>query len=420
MVRKKLHLITITLLLFCSLSLFAQDKVADIPNPKDISLSNWVSNPDNILSSDAVQRVNAKLNALSDSTTCQIVVVVIQGERNTDVRELSMNLFDSWRPGLKQKNNGIIVLVCTSAKRAFIRTGYGVESVITDAFSTRVINDYMAPYFKSGQWDEGVIAGVNALSHALIKNYDSSGNMIADAGGMSLTNWLIIYLVIGLILLILCVLRMNSVVKGIDKKNRSKKINALKRTYLNTSVLTFLFTWWLLPIYRFFYKRTYNSIRREVVKCDCGAKMRLLSEQEEDKYLNQRQQLEEQLNSRDYDVWLCDKCGQINVYCYEKSSKYSRCPKCNAKAYSKTSEEIIHKTASKDILRKTYKCKSCSYTKVEEQEVDNGNSNIGAAMMGGAIIGSGGFSSSSGSYGGSMGSGFGGGLSGGGGGGGSW
>ncbi len=420
MIRKKLHLTTFILLLLLPLSIFAQSMEADIPNPKDISLSNWVSNPDNILSSKAVKTINDTINALSNSTTCQIVVVIIKGQKNTSVRDVSMDLFNRWHPGLKQKNNGIIILVCTSAKRAFIRTGYGVESVITDAFSTRVINDYMAPYFKSGKWDEGVIAGVNALSHALNKNYDSSGEKINNADSLSFMDLLIIYLTIGLVIFIVCVVRLNKVVKGIDKKNRSKKLNLLKRTYKNTTAITCLFTWWLLPIYRFFYKKTYNDIRKEVVKCDCGANIRLLSEQEEDKYLNKKQQLEETLHSRDYDVWLCDNCGQVNVYCYEQSDKYEQCPKCNVKAYSKISEEIIHDANSQEILRTTYKCKSCSYTHTEDKKIDDNDSNLISTVTAGSLINSTLFRSSSSSSAGSFGSGFGGGFSGGGGGGGSW
>lgn len=415
--KKRANIISVIIVCLLSLGVTAQTATLNIPNPKDVSLTNWVSNPDKILSEQTISTINAKINTLYDSTTCQMVVVVIKGEKNTSARELSMDLFNKWKPGEKNKNNGLILVVCTQAKQAFVRTGYGVEEVITDAYATRIINTYMIPYFKENNWNKGIISGVNALANTLNKSYDKQGNVV-NTDSVSMMDILIFYLIIGLVLLIVCVLRLNKVVKGIDKKNRSTKLNTLKKTYKQTITLTSIFMWWLFPMYWFFYKRLYNSIRREVVKCDCGGDMRLLSEAEEDEYLTKTQQEEELLKSMDYDVWLCDHCGQINIYAYNQSDEYEQCPRCKVKAYKKQSTEIIRGYKGRKILRTTYKCKSCSYTNHKDEEMNDMDSAFFAGGVAGGALSSN--RSSLSDFGGSFGGGFGGGFSGGGGGGGSW
>lgn len=83
--------------------------------------------------------------------------------------------------------------------------------------------------------------------------------------------------------------------------------------------------------------------------------MHLLSEKQEDEFLTNVQQLEETLGTRNYDVWLCSKCGKTIIYAYEEKSSYKDCPKCKAKTYKLESEQIIHthSLTGKDILRKT-------------------------------------------------------------------
>ena len=418
MLKKNIQYFVILFCLFASFSLCAANDTLNITNPKAAFNKNWVSNPDNILSDSAVKVINNKLNSLYDSTTCQIVVVAIKGDKSSDAREISLSLAKKWQPGEKDKNNGIILLVCTNARQAFIQTGYGVESVITDAFCNRIITQYMGGHFKKAQWDEGMIAGVNALCNAITKNYDVQGNRIENSNTLSLGNIVRAYLIIGLLVFIICIILLNKSIKGIDKLNRSKKLNTFKAKYKKLSLASALFTWWLLPIFRFLYKKTYNDIRKEKIKCTCGDNMRLLSEEEEDRYLTNTQQLEETLGTRDYDVWLCEKCDRMIIYSYEESDTYEECPKCHAKAYSKISEQIIYTYLKGEILRKTYRCKACSHTGHKDIPINHSSSFISSSAMGGAILGSSigrGFSS-----GGFSGGSFGGGSFGGGGGGGSW
>ncbi|MBR1627403.1 MAG: TPM domain-containing protein [Bacteroidales bacterium] len=425
----KLYTLVFVLLwvFFCnSGSVYSQITAKDVENPKTKGLTNWVCNQDNILSPATVQTLNDAINRLYDSTSCQISVVVINGDKQTSARELSMELFDLWHPGMKDKDNGLIILVITQARQCFFRTGYGIEDVITDAKSTRIFNQIMKPCFINGDWDGGVLAGTQETVNQIYKYYDNPSNPHNNKEDFRnlLKSLLIGYFLLGIGVFLLAKYQLDNSIKNIAHTYRSKRVNNYRKVFRQYAGIVAILSIFTLPVYIIMYKRKLNSIRKEKVFCSCGHEMKLLSEKEEDEFLNHTQQLEETLNSRDYDVWLCPQCGRTVIYCYEENSPYEICPVCHAKAYKKVSEQMMHTGIfrQKDILRTTYHCKNCNHTDYKDEEIDSSSSFFAGAMAG-SMAGSmhrGSSWGSSGGFGGFSGGSFGGGFSGGGGGGGSW
>ncbi|MBR1770019.1 MAG: TPM domain-containing protein, partial [Bacteroidales bacterium] len=157
--------------LFTCLAL-GQVSASDIENPKSKSLDNWVSNPDGIISEEAVGTINGKINLLYDSTKAQIAVVIIKGDKMTSARDLSMDLFDSWKVGTKGMDNGLIILVVTESHQCFLRTGYGLEGCLTDALTSRIFSLKMKPYFKENQWEKGIINGLDACIEVIYSDFN--------------------------------------------------------------------------------------------------------------------------------------------------------------------------------------------------------------------------------------------------------
>lgn len=162
MKKRIFYIITLFCLLLSYSLLYAQVDATSVKNPKNLGLANWVSNQDNILSEQTVSELNNAINQLYDSTKAQIAVVVINGDEQTSARDLSMELFDSWKVGQKGMDNGLIILVVLKARDCFLRTGYGLEGCLTDAYTTRIFNRNMKPYFIKGDWDKGVKEGTLA------------------------------------------------------------------------------------------------------------------------------------------------------------------------------------------------------------------------------------------------------------------
>lgn len=390
-------------------SLFAFS-VEQIVNPKTSCANCYVANQDTILSSSATDRINQLLHSLNQKTGIEIAVVAIEGEQTTSAREVSMELFDAWKIGKKGEDNGIIIILTKASREVFIRTGYGVEGILTDALSTRIVNNYMIPYFKKGQWDEGFLSGVSQIVSLLEKEYENKSKENKN-NPKNYFVFSLFYLIISLIYLILAIILIYKGYSHISNNYKLEKIKALKQKSLPWLIIGIVFLPALLLLMIWVNGIAAKRIKRAKVKCSCDKEMRLLSEKEEDAYLSRKAQIEEEIGSKNYDVWLCESCGNTVIYPYDKIlSNYSECPSCKAKTCYKQSEKVLKYPTSfrNGIMRKTYRCKNCNHISYIDSEIPR---------SGGVIVG--GIGHGSGFGGGFSGGGsWGGGFSGGGGGGG--
>ena len=137
---------------------FAQD-IPERPNPPRL-----VNDLANILSPQEVTDLETTLVKFNDSTSTQIVVVIVPSLNNLDKADFAERLGTKWGVGQKKTNNGCIVLIKpkTAGERgeAFIAPGYGLEPVIPDATAYNIVNNEMIPRFKQNDYYNGIKAGV--------------------------------------------------------------------------------------------------------------------------------------------------------------------------------------------------------------------------------------------------------------------
>lgn len=124
-----------------------------------------------------------------------------------------------------------------------------------------------------------------------------------------------------------------SSVKSSKAKDYYEQYRTLSGYKSTLAVLSFIFPVFVLFLYIWISIRL-KRLRNKPRKCNrCGAKMKKLNEEEDNRYLTPQENTEEKLQSVDYDVWLCDQCGNTEVYPYEnRYTKYSTCPQCHAKS----------------------------------------------------------------------------------------
>ena len=100
---------------------------------------------------------------------------------------------------------------------------------------------------------------------------------------------------------------------------------------------------------------------------ETGNMMKLLSEEEEDKYLDEGMQAEENVFSVDYDVWIDEATGKTIIEKYEGHLEAFTCENCGFATMRIIKEEIIEEDEEGNEKVKQ-KCK-CSYCNSEEEKV---------------------------------------------------
>jgi uncharacterized protein len=127
-----------------------------------------------ILSPGAVQKIEAELTAFESSDSTQIAVLTIPSLEGENLEEYSIKVAEAWKIGQQGKDNGAILLISKGDRKIRIEVGRGLEGTLTDLVSGRIIRYDIAPYFKQGDFDGGVSAGVGAIMSVVKGEYTAS------------------------------------------------------------------------------------------------------------------------------------------------------------------------------------------------------------------------------------------------------
>ncbi|MBN9117448.1 MAG: TPM domain-containing protein, partial [Pandoraea sp.] len=101
-----------------------------------------------------------KLQAFEAAKGSQIGVLMVPTTQSEDIAQYSIRVVEQWKLGRKGTDDGVLLIVAKDDRRVRIEVGYGLEGVLTDAISNRIINEDIVPRFQQADFYGGVTAGV--------------------------------------------------------------------------------------------------------------------------------------------------------------------------------------------------------------------------------------------------------------------
>src|ERR1035437_3482882 len=152
------------LFLFFTITIFAQ-------KPEIPKLSLGANDLTGTLSSEQTASLNSKLKSYSDSTSNQVVFLMIETLDGYPLEDYSYDVAKENNIGTKKNNNGILLLVVKNDHKLRIEVGYGLEGVFPDALSSSIIRNVIKPYFLRDDFYSGVNAGLEAIFSAIAGEY---------------------------------------------------------------------------------------------------------------------------------------------------------------------------------------------------------------------------------------------------------
>ena len=94
--------------------------------------------------------------ALQARKGSQLQVLVVATTGDESIEDYAQRVFDTWKLGRKGVDDGVLLLVAKDDRRARVHTGYGLEGAIPDITAGRVIDEYLVPRFREGDFDGGL------------------------------------------------------------------------------------------------------------------------------------------------------------------------------------------------------------------------------------------------------------------------
>jgi uncharacterized protein len=130
-------------------------------------LARHVTDLTGTLSAAQVDELDARLVALEKAKGAQLVVLMIDSTGEQSIEEYSLAVAEANRIGRKGTDDGVLLLVAKNDRRVRIEVGYGLEGAIPDAANARIIREYIAPKFRTGDYFGGIQDAVGALTQLI-------------------------------------------------------------------------------------------------------------------------------------------------------------------------------------------------------------------------------------------------------------
>ncbi|MFH0980309.1 MAG: TPM domain-containing protein [Planctomycetota bacterium] len=124
-----------------------------------------------VISSPIEQQLNALLTELERQTTAQVWVLAVDTTGGLPIEEFALDLAQKWGIGRTGKDNGVLIVVAVADRKYRIEVGYGLEGALPDAYCANVARAYFVPYFKRGQFGEGLSLATREIAETIAKEY---------------------------------------------------------------------------------------------------------------------------------------------------------------------------------------------------------------------------------------------------------
>ncbi len=161
-----------------------------------------------VMSNDTKSAIINTSQELARQTKAQVAVVTLSSLEGQTIEEVGLQIGRQWQLGDAHLNNGVLILVVPSARQSGIEVGYGLEGALQDGKTGRIQDDYMLPYFRIDDYDQGLLNGYKAVVAEVAREYGVTLNVSppqlpeVDTSSRSAPWWVTVLWIIGLISLL--------------------------------------------------------------------------------------------------------------------------------------------------------------------------------------------------------------------------
>lgn len=148
----------LTLALICGAVWAAADNNVPVP-----ALQAHVTDLTGTLSASQQAQLEQTLSIFEAQKGSQIAVLIVPTTQPETIEQYGIRVVTAWQLGRKGIDDGALLLVAKEDRALRIEVGYGLEGVIPDAVANRIIDEIITPYFKQGDFDGGIQAGIDRL-----------------------------------------------------------------------------------------------------------------------------------------------------------------------------------------------------------------------------------------------------------------
>ena len=159
----------ILFVVLCSYSVTAQFDIPEIPKEQN-SVYDYIG----LLGPSEKNNLEQKLIRYSDTTSTQIIVVIISTTKGENIGLLAPKWGHKWGIGQAKEDNGVFILLARDDRKIWISPGYGVEHKLTAGITGELIRNVIIPEFRRDDYYSGLDKGADAIFQILKGEYQGT------------------------------------------------------------------------------------------------------------------------------------------------------------------------------------------------------------------------------------------------------
>jgi uncharacterized protein len=147
----------------------------NIVNPDNDSVNNYfkkipapvgmVNDFEYVFNQKQIDGIDSLIKVVNARKDVVLVVLSLDGSmaNKTLFDEVALKTAKTWGIGDKNKNNGILIAFSKSLRKLRIQNGLGIEARLSDEETSALINQVIIPEFKSGNYYQGIVKGIQEI-----------------------------------------------------------------------------------------------------------------------------------------------------------------------------------------------------------------------------------------------------------------
>lgn len=126
-------------------------------------LSGRITDQTATLTAEQKTSLEQTLQAFENSKGSQLAVLMVPTTAPETIEQYALRVVEQWQLGRENVDDGALLLVARDDRTLRIEVGYGLEGVLTDATSKRIISEIIVPRFQQGDFYGGITAGITQM-----------------------------------------------------------------------------------------------------------------------------------------------------------------------------------------------------------------------------------------------------------------
>lgn len=112
------------------------------------------------LSVEQTQAIEQSLTTFENRKGTQVAILILPSTGTEPIEPFAMRVAELWKIGRKRQDDGVLLVIAKADRTVRIEVGYGLEGVLTDLQTQRIIQDIILPHFKRDDFYGGIQSGI--------------------------------------------------------------------------------------------------------------------------------------------------------------------------------------------------------------------------------------------------------------------